>query len=164
MRALRIIDTGLKPARWNVAMTAALVELHSKGGAGDLVRFHRYPPCVLIGATQKAERVADLEHCRRSGIDLVRRITGGGAVYMSPAMLAWDVIVDCRAFGGPLDALTRRICGGIAAGLSRLGVSRHRRRAPILLHGIVAGSPALHQSLASDRPMRRAGRRSAAQG
>jgi lipoate---protein ligase len=80
MRALRIIDTGLKPARWNVAMTAALVELHSKGGAGDLVRFHRYPPCVLIGATQKAERVADLEHCRRSGIDLVRRITGGGAV------------------------------------------------------------------------------------
>jgi lipoate-protein ligase A len=41
---------------------------------------------------------------------------------MSPAMLAWDVIVDRRALGGPLDAVTGRICGGVAAGLSRLGV------------------------------------------
>jgi lipoate-protein ligase A len=129
MNALRIIDTGLMPARWNVAMTAALVELHSKRGASDLVRFHRYPPCVLIGATQKAERVADLEHCRRNGVDVVPRITGGGAVYMSPAMLAWDVIVDRRASGGPLDTLTRRICGGAAAGLSRLGV-KARFRSP----------------------------------
>jgi lipoate-protein ligase A len=122
MRALRIIDTGLMPAHWNVAMTGALVDLHSEGGAGDLVRFHRYPRCVLIGATQRAERVADLENCRRSGVGVVRHMTGGGAVYMSPAMPAWDVIVERRAFAGPLDTLTRRICSGVAAGLSRLGV------------------------------------------
>jgi lipoate---protein ligase len=129
MRALRIIDTGLMPARWNVAMTAALVELHGKGGAGALLRFHRYPPCVLIGGTQKPERVADLEHCRRNGIDIVRRITGGGAVYMSPAMLAWDVLVDRRAFAGALDVLTRGVCSGVADGLSRLG-ARARFRPP----------------------------------
>jgi lipoate---protein ligase len=121
MRELRIVDTGLMPARWNVAMTAALAELHRTGVTGDLLRFHRYPACVLVGAGQRPERVADLAHCRRSGIEIVRRITGGGAVYMSPAMLAWDVVVDRRLFDGRLDAVTRRICGGVAAGLSRLG-------------------------------------------
>jgi lipoate-protein ligase A len=44
-------------------------------------------------------------------------------------MLAWDAVVDCRAFGGRLDTLTRRICGGVAAGLSRLGV-KARFRSP----------------------------------
>jgi lipoate-protein ligase A len=115
------------PAHWNVAMTGALVDLQSEGGAGDLVRFHRYPPCVLIGATQKSERVADLEHCRRIGIEVVRRVTGGGAVYMNPAMLAWDVIVDREALGGPLDAVTGRICGGVASGLLRLGAKARFR-------------------------------------
>jgi lipoate-protein ligase A len=121
MSALRILDTGLAPACWNVAMTAALVELHGRDAIGDTVRFHRYRACVLIGAGQDLPSAADLEYCRRAGIAIVRRVTGGGAVYMSPAMLAWDVVVDRAAAGGSLDAVTARVCGGVAAGLSRLG-------------------------------------------
>jgi lipoate---protein ligase len=121
MRELRILDTGLAPARWNVAMTSALVELHGTGAVDDTVRFHRYPPCVLIGAGQEAQSAANLEHCRRAGIGIARRVTGGGAVYMSPTMLAWDVVVDRATCGGGLDAVTRRVCGGVAAGLSGLG-------------------------------------------
>ena len=118
---IRILDTGLMPARWNVAMTAALAELHGKGAIGDTIRFHRYPASVLLGAGQGSLQAADLEHCRQSGIAVVRRVTGGGAVYMSPAMLAWDVVVDRATCGGSLDAITRKVCGGVAAGLSRLG-------------------------------------------
>jgi lipoate-protein ligase A len=124
---LRILDTGLKPAGWNVAMTAALAELHAGGAIGDTVRFHRYPTCVLLGAIQDAETAADLEHCRRAGIAVVRRVTGGGAVYMSPAMLAWDVVVDRATCGPALDAAMRRICGGVVAGLSRLGAGARFR-------------------------------------
>jgi lipoate---protein ligase len=54
-------------------------------------------------------------------------------VYMSPDMLAWDVLVDRRAHGGDqggdLEAITRRVCGGVAAGLSRLSAEA-RFRAP----------------------------------
>src|SRR5262249_2729141 len=45
------------------------------------------------------------------------------AVYMSPAMLAWDVVVDRGACRGALETVTRRVCGGVAAGLSRLGAT-----------------------------------------
>ena len=126
---IRIIDTGLKPARWNVAMTAALAELHDGRRVPDTVRFHRYPACVLLGRSQGAEWGADLPYCRREGIDIARRVTGGGAVFMSPQILAWDVVVDRADCGGSLEAISRRITEGVAAGLSRLGVAA-RFRAP----------------------------------
>jgi lipoate-protein ligase A len=123
MRSVRILDTGLSPARWNVAMTAALAELHDTGAIGDTVRFHRYSASVLIGAGEDVRQVVDTEHCRRAGIAIARRVTGGGAVYMSPAMLAWDAVVHRSACGGDLDGVTRVLCRGVAAGLSRLGAS-----------------------------------------
>jgi lipoate-protein ligase A len=120
MNGLRILDTGLAPARWNVAMTATLAELHSRDATDDTVRFHRYPACVLIGAGQDMLSAADLGYCQRAGIAVARRVSGGGAVYMSPGMLAWDVVLDRAACGGGLDGVTREVCGGVAAGLSRL--------------------------------------------
>jgi lipoate-protein ligase A len=126
---IRILDTGLKPARWNVAMTAALAELHATGCAPDTVRFHRYPASVLLGHGQQADCVADLAYCRREGIHIARRVTGGGAVFMSPSMLAWDVAVSRSTCGGNLEAITRRIGQGLAAGLSQLGATA-RFRAP----------------------------------
>jgi len=60
MNGLRILDTGLAPARWNVAMTAALAELHIRDAIGDTVRFHRYLACVLVGAGQDMPSAADL--------------------------------------------------------------------------------------------------------
>jgi lipoate-protein ligase A len=96
---------------------------------GDIVRFHRYPACVLLGASQELESAADAAYCREAGIDIARRVTGGGAVYMSPGMLAWDVLVDRAGSGGDLAAVTERVCGGVATGLSQLGVAA-RFRAP----------------------------------
>ncbi|MGE0849269.1 MAG: biotin/lipoate A/B protein ligase family protein [Hyphomicrobiaceae bacterium] len=119
---LRIINTGLQPARWNVAMTATLAELHAKLCIPDTVRFHRYSDCVLIGRTQAAERVADLAYCRRAGIEIARRVTGGGAVFMSPQILAWDVVIGRRSLGS-FDEITHVVSVGIAAGLSLLGAS-----------------------------------------
>lgn len=127
--ALRILDTGLRPARWNVAMTAALAELHADGRTPDTVRLHRYPACVLLGRGQAVEAAADVDHCNRQGIDIARRVTGGGAVFMSPRMLAWDAVVDRRTCGGSLEAITRAICSGIADALARLGAAA-RFRAP----------------------------------
>jgi len=120
---LRILDTGLAPARWNVAMTAALVRLHCAGEAADTLRLHRYPRCVLIGNGQRLAEAVDLAYCRRRGIEMARRVTGGGAVFMSPAMLAWDIVLDRRRHAGGLDDLTRRICEAVAAGLAQLGAA-----------------------------------------
>jgi lipoate-protein ligase A len=119
--ALRIIDTGVKPARWNIAMTAALMELHRIGSTPDTIRFHRYPRSVLIGRNQKLEQEVDVERCRRDGVEIARRVTGGGAVYMSPGILAWDIVAGRARFGDTLEDVTLRINSTVAAGLAQLG-------------------------------------------
>jgi lipoate---protein ligase len=139
---IRILDTGLRPARWNVAMTAALAARHADGAAPDTIRFHRYPECVLLGRTQRRAEAVDPERRRHRGIETVHRLTGGGAVYMTPRMPAWDVIIDRRSLAGDFATATRRICEGVAAGLSRLGcTARFRPPNDVEIGGLkVAGS------------------------
>ena len=124
---IRALDTGLMPARWNVAMTAALAERHAGGLTPDTIRLHRYPASVLLGCNQEAQRAVDLDYCRGHSIEVARRVTGGGCVFMSPGMLAWEVVVERQAASLGLDALTRHLCQGVADGLQRLGVAAHFR-------------------------------------
>ncbi len=50
-------------------------------------------PAVVLGSTQSDELV-DVDVCRRDGIEIVRRRSGGGAVWLSPGDVVWvDVIV-----------------------------------------------------------------------
>ncbi len=46
--ALRLVDTGLGDARWNVALTAALAELHGAGRIPDTLRSRRDSTPVRI--------------------------------------------------------------------------------------------------------------------
>lgn len=109
-RALRIVDTGVRPSRWNVAASAALA---ASGGEG-LLRFHRYAPCVLLGNSQKFADAA-----RLGPWEIARRVTGGGAVYMDPGILAWDLFID----GRDTKAFAATVCTAIAAAVTRLGVA-----------------------------------------
>lgn len=116
---LRVIDTGLRSARWNTAMSAALLEVRARGQEPDVLRFYRFPRSVLLGASEVAARSANLDHCRRRGIEVARRITGGGAVYMSPSMLAWDFVT--RA-GASNERLSETIGAAMARALRGLGL------------------------------------------
>jgi lipoate-protein ligase A len=122
MLPLRILDTGLNPARWNVGMTAALVELHRTGQAPDTLRFYRSPPSVLLGRHQNLRYEVDVARCLRKNIEIARRITGGSSAYMSPGILAFDLIVKRLDFGPRLSNSIAWICTGLAAGIARMGL------------------------------------------
>jgi lipoate---protein ligase len=50
-------------------------------------------PALVLGSTQ-SESVVDHDACRRAGVDVVRRRSGGGAVLLRPGAVTWiDVIV-----------------------------------------------------------------------
>ena len=58
-----------------------ILEEVASGKAPPTLRLYRWaPPALSLGRFQKAEAVADLEACRRLGVDLVRRPTGGRAI------------------------------------------------------------------------------------
>lgn len=139
---LRFIDPagggGIRGAL-NMGIDEALVAGLAKGladGPADgssppTLRFYRWTPsCITIGYFQDMEAEVDLDACRAAGVDCLRRVTAGGAVFHD-AELTYSVVLPLGSALAPLDVLESysRICGGIVAGLARLGVEA--RFAPI---------------------------------
>jgi lipoate-protein ligase A len=121
-RPVRVIDTGLRPACWNIAFDQALIDLHRDGRIPDTIRFLRFPPSALVGRHQALAREIHLDWCHANGIQVARRITGGGAIWFEPAHLGWELVLPRSAVGPSLDAAAEQICQAAAAGLRRLGL------------------------------------------
>jgi lipoate---protein ligase len=120
---LRVLDTGLLPPRRNIAITAAMAEMHAAGQIPDTLRFQHYERSVLLGRNQDLHAAVDFNGCRERGVALARRVTGGGAVYMDAGVLSWEVVADRRRFGGNFEDAAARICGAVAEALSQFGVA-----------------------------------------
>ena len=133
----RIIDTGVREGRSNIAFDAALIELRQQDQAPDTVRFMRFPPTALIGRHQDLSREINLDYCAEDGIGTVRRITGGGAIYLDEGQLGWELVFHRSSLGiAALPDLAREICNAAAAGLARLGVdAKFRPRNDIEVDG-----------------------------
>jgi len=133
----RVVDTGVREGRFNIALDQAMIEAHQAGRIGDTFRFLRFPPTALIGRHQALRQEIDVDHCRGHGVGIVRRITGGGAIYLDEGQLGWSLVFRRSALGqGSLAELARDICSAIAAGLRRLGVeARYRPRNDIEVDG-----------------------------
>lgn len=88
------------------------------------LRFYRWQPhCVTIGYFQSMADEVDLGACERLGVDAVRRVTGGGAVFHAQE-ITYSLIVPEGSPLAPDDILEsyRITCLGIVTGLARLGV------------------------------------------
>jgi len=124
---LRVIDSSGErgiPGALNMGIDEALLGSVSRFEAEPTLRFYTWSPaCVTVGYFQSLEEEVDLEACRRSGVDAVRRLTGGGAVFHD-AELTYSIILPLSHELAPDDILEsyRRICSGLVAGLDRLGV------------------------------------------
>jgi len=125
----RVIYTGQKPAYENIALDNILLELKSEGKIPNTIRFLQFKPeCVLIGYHQAVEQEVRLEYLQREGIDVNRRITGGGAIYFDETQIGWEIIADRESFGNKsYEEITRIICESVAKGLQKLGINAHFR-------------------------------------
>jgi len=134
---LRVIDTGVLEGRLNIAIGQAIVEARQDMRVPDTLRFLRFPPTVLVGRHQALGQEIDLDYCREHDIGVARRITGGGAIFMEPGLLGWELALDRQTLGVKnLADVTRMICEAAADGIGRLGVdARFRPRNDIEVDG-----------------------------
>ncbi len=133
----RVIDTGIRGGRENVAFDQALIDARQQDRIPDTIRFLRFRPSVLIGMHQILGHEVRVEHCRGRDIEIGRRITGGGGLYLDEGQLGWELVFR-RAHLNIFDLETaaRRICEAAAAGLSKLGLPvRYRPRNDIEVEG-----------------------------
>ena len=136
-KPFRVIDTGLRGGRANIAFDQALIETRKDGAILDTIRFLRFRPSALIGLHQILSHEVNLDYCRSHGIEIVRRITGGGGLYFDEGQIGWELVFDRSIFGvTELGAVTRRICEAAALGLTKLGIpARYRPRNDIEVDG-----------------------------
>ena len=127
-KQFRVISTGLRGGRANIAFDQAPIEARRDGKIPDTIRFLRFRPSALIGIHQYLSHEPQLDYCNAHGIETVRRITGGGGLYFDEGQIGWELVFD-RATLGVVDLaeVTRRICEAAALGLQKLGVPAHYR-------------------------------------
>lgn len=133
----RLLDTGVRRAAENFATNRAILEAHQEGAAPHTVRFLSFEPSALIGFHQDVEQELNLDYIREQGIDVQRRLTGGGALYFDSQQIGWELYLDKRVLGtADMGQIARRICEAAARGMQRLGVdAKYRPRNDIEVEG-----------------------------
>ncbi|RLJ70298.1 lipoate-protein ligase A [Hydrogenivirga caldilitoris] len=125
----RVIYTGQRPQNENIALDQVMLELKAEGKIPNTIRFLQFKPeCVLIGYHQAIEQEVREEYTKREGIEVGRRITGGGAIYFDETQIGWEIIADRRDFGElSYEHITEKICKAAAKALNKLGVKAEFR-------------------------------------
>ncbi|MEW6359964.1 MAG: DUF116 domain-containing protein [Planctomycetota bacterium] len=122
----RLLDTGVRSGAENMALDQALLRVRSRGATPNTVRFLQFsPPAVLVGYHQMVEQEVREEYCRHVGLDINRRITGGGALLFDEPQIGWELIASRRDFDlSPFSPrFHERICRAAVVGLRKLGIA-----------------------------------------
>ncbi len=126
MDEIRFIDLEVNPAAKNMAIDEAIMLAMRDGAAPPTFRIYRWKPsAVSIGTFQGMTEEVDVDFCRAHGIDVVRRMTGGGAVYHDfEGEITYSILLPQGHRLVPSDILKSYeiLCAGIVAALGHLGI------------------------------------------
>jgi lipoate-protein ligase A len=125
-RAWRLLVTEPADGATNMAIDEAIWRGRQAGASAPTVRFFAWkPPTVSLGYGQPLGRDVDLRACRRLGVGLVRRPTGGSAIYHDgpERELTYSVVASTEDLGLAADLLEtyRWIALALRRGLRALG-------------------------------------------
>ena len=120
-----VVDTGLASGIRNAAIDRAWLELRANGHGNDTLRLYRSHPTASVGRHQALDRELRLDYCLQHSIEVVRRASSGGALYLDPDQLGFSLIMRRPAAWREL-ALAQLLARGsaaVAAGLAQLGIA-----------------------------------------
>lgn len=102
----------------------------------------RVAPTVIIGRNQVLENEVNMEYCRKAGVLVVRRKSGGGCVYSDMGNMMISFISD----RGDVSAVFDRYMSALAASLCALGLPAVASvRNDIMVDGRKVSGNAFHQ-------------------
>jgi len=154
----RLLPFRVLRAAENMAVDEAVFRLNRREALPPTLRFFGWkPPAVSLGYFQNTSREIDVETCRREGIDIVRRPTGGKAV-LHEHELTYSLVaaVDHPLFTGDILETYRVISSCIVEALKRLGlapemVSEGRSAAGTPLEAYCFAAPSKYELLVGGR-------------
>ena len=76
----------------NLAVDESLARTASATGRRQLRFWWGGPPAVVMGFSERAEQVANLDACTKYGVKMLKRCTGGGTVLQTGGVLNYSLI------------------------------------------------------------------------
>jgi lipoate-protein ligase A len=126
LKTWRLLKLDVNDAFTNMAVDEAIVTARITDSVPNTLRFYRWnPSAVSIGRFQDVANEVQLENCTQKGVDIVRRLTGGGTVYHdSQNEITYSVAARERDFG-TTDVIYayNKISSGIIQAAKILGVN-----------------------------------------
>jgi lipoate-protein ligase A len=108
-----------------MAIDEAVLIARTKDSAPNTLRLYLWSPsAVSIGRFQEVENEVQLDNCRTEGVDVVRRITGGGTVYHDcDGEITYSIVAKTGDLGtADIGLLYAKLYAGVAEALQTLGV------------------------------------------
>jgi lipoate-protein ligase A len=126
-----IADDGVS-ASFGLAADEIITRGQGTGQSPPTLRLYTYRShCALVGRFQRAAAEIDVDECRRRGVEINRRPTGGGAIVMGDAQLGVALMTPAPPGARSYDRtreLFSRFSAGITGALRGLGIEAEYRR------------------------------------
>jgi lipoate-protein ligase A len=126
METWRLLNLKTNNAFMNMAVDEAILMARVRNIVPNTFRLFCWKPsAVSIGRFQKIENEVHLENCKAYGVDIVRRISGGGAVYHdSKGEITYSVVASkANLEAKDIGEVYLKIYGGLAEALKILGIN-----------------------------------------
>ncbi len=126
MDTWRLIPLETNNAFVNMAIDEAILQSRVENLAPNTLRFYQWQPsAVSIGKNQNPYQEVYLENLRKQGIDLVRRTSGGGAVYHDHiGEVTYSVTAETNDLGAKdITEVYSKIYTAVADALRLIGIS-----------------------------------------
>ena len=109
----------------NLAVEEAIPRMVGEGRAPNTVRFWHNSNTIVIGCFQSAPLEVNFDACKETGTTVVRRFTGGGAVYHDAGNLNYAISLKkghAIVSDSNLQQVFRKLSEGAVQGLRAMGV------------------------------------------
>jgi lipoyltransferase/lipoate-protein ligase len=117
-------DFGSYSAAMNLAIDEAIFLIKTMGETPPTIRFWQNNRAAVVGYSQSVEAEVNFNVCRKEGIEVVRRFSGGGAVYQDLGNLNYSITIETEhSLIKSLDVTQslKKLCSGVLMMLETLG-------------------------------------------
>lgn len=120
MESWRLIIHDAADAFTNMAIDDVLIHGHK-----PTLRFYKWnPSAISIGYFQSIVEEVNLSECKIRNVDVVRRITGGGAVYHDKnGEITYSIVLPANTISEDILESYKKICNAITRGLNLVGIN-----------------------------------------
>ncbi|MEM0449406.1 MAG: biotin/lipoate A/B protein ligase family protein [Methanomassiliicoccales archaeon] len=119
----RLVDSDLCDPWRSVACDEAMLMARQRRLVPNTLHLYRRDrPTVSLGYFERAEEVLDMEAVRQHDVQVVRRASGGSAIYTDQGQIIYAVVLDEESVPHSPNETFALVCSGVIRGLERLGV------------------------------------------